>query len=292
MNAMALLKQNDGILNNALVGRYQQLKTHYDAQYKASWFLMEGQPRPCFTKTLLQDIADYFADVRAEIAAGSQEKYDFLILASDVGGVFNLGGDLDQFAHAIEQGDRQALMDYAVLCVDVLYANLTHLGEQLTTIALVKGDALGGGFESALSSNVLIAERGAKMGLPEVMFNLFPGMGAFSLLSRKVGARVAEQMIMSGELYDAETLYEMGVVDILAEPGQGELAVYRYIDGVNKRSLSHRAMAKVKDYCNPVSYQELIDVTKIWVDAALQLTSRDLRMMKRLVQRQTARIAG
>ena len=121
---------------------------------------------------------------------------------------------------------------------------------------------------------------------------MFPGMGAFSLLSRKVGTRVAEQMIMSGELYDAETLYEMGVVDILAEPGQGELAVYRYIDGVNKHAISHRAMAKVKDYCNPVSYQELIDVTKIWVDAALQLTSRDLRMMKRLVQRQSARIAG
>ncbi len=292
MNAMALLKQNDEILNDSQVKRYQQLNTHYDARYKASWFSMQGRPRPCFTKTLLQDIAEYFADVRAEIAAGQEDKYDFLVLASDVDGVFNLGGDLDQFAHAIEQGDRQALMDYAVLCVDVLYANLTHLGEQLTTIALVKGDALGGGFESALSSNVLIAERGTKMGLPEVIFNLFPGMGAYSLLSRKVGSRLAEKMIMSGELYDAETLYEMGVVDILADPGQGELAVYRYIDSVNKHSLSHRAMAKVKDYCNPVSYQELIDVTKIWVDAALQLTSRDLRMMKRLVQRQSARTAG
>ena len=240
----------------------------------------------------MQDIAEYFADVRAEIAAGQHDKYSFLILASDVDGVFNLGGDLDQFAHAIEQGDHQSLMEYATMCVDVLHANMTHLDEQLTTIALVKGDALGGGFESALSSNVLIAERGAKMGLPEVLFNLFPGMGAFSLLSRKVGTRLAEQMIMSGQLYDAETLYEMGVVDILAESGQGELAVYRYMDAVNKHKVSHRAMAKVKDYCNPVSYQELIDVTKIWVDAALQLTSRDLRMMKRLVQRQSARIAA
>ncbi len=290
MNAMPLLKENY-VINELKTKDYQQLNTHYDARYKASWFLMQGQPRPCFTKTLLQDIAEFFADVRADIAAGHDEKYDFLILASDVDGVFNLGGDLDQFAHAIEQGDRQALMDYAVLCVDVLYANLAHLDEQLTTIALVKGDALGGGFESALSSNLLIAERGTKMGLPEVIFNLFPGMGAFSLLSRKVGPRLAEKMIMSGALYDAEVLYEMGVVDILAEPGQGELAVYRYIDSVNKHALSHRAMAKVKDYCNPVTYQELIDVTKIWVDAALQLTRRDLRMMKRLVQRQSARIA-
>jgi len=52
----------------------------------------------------------------------------------------------------------------------------------LTTISLAQGDALGGGFEAALSCSVIIAERRARFGFPEVMFNLFPGMGptAFS----------------------------------------------------------------------------------------------------------------
>jgi DSF synthase len=48
-------------------------------------------------------------------------------------------------------------------------------------------------------------------------------------------------------------------------------------------------MAKVKDICNPISYQELLSITKVWVDAALDLTAKDLRMMNRLVKRQTAK---
>ncbi|AFJ02596.1 enoyl-CoA hydratase [Methylophaga frappieri] len=292
MNALAQLNTSEAKENFSVKQRYQHLTTHYDAKYKAAWFLMHGEPRPCFTGTLLTDIAHFFDDVKAEHAAGLTDKYQFLVLASDVPGVFNLGGDLNAFATAIENGDRDLLWTYATKCIDVLHRNMRHLDLPLTTIALVKGDALGGGFESALSSNVLIAERGTKMGLPEVLFNLFPGMGAYSLLSRKIGSSKAEQMIMSGQLYDAETLYEMGVVDILAQQGEGELAVYRYINDAQKHWVSHRAMANVKDYCNPITEQELMDITRIWVDSAMQLSGRDLRMMNRLVQRQSARIAS
>jgi len=154
---------------------------------------------------------------------------------------------------------------------------------------LIQGDTLGGGFESAISANVIVAERGTKMGLPETLFNLFPGMGAYSLLSRKIGYSAAEKMILSGKLYSAEQLYDMGVVDILAEEGEGELAVYRYIKSGNRSMNSYKAMRKVKDICNQVSYKELKDVARVWADAALQLTARDLRMMERLVRRQNVR---
>ena len=69
----------------------------------------------------------------------------------------------------------------------------------LTTITLVQGDALGGGFEAAISSNVVIAEKSAKFGLPEVLFNLIPGMGAYSFLVRRTSPDLAEKIIMSGE---------------------------------------------------------------------------------------------
>jgi len=264
-----------------------QLKTHYDAKYKIGWFLMDASPRPCFTPTLLNDISMYFDNVKAEMKASNNEKYDFIVLGSNVDNVFNLGGDLDLFAAKILQGDRDVLLKYAMACIDVLYANMTHLNVEAVTVSVVKGDALGGGFEAALSSNLLIAERGVKMGLPEVLFNLFPGMGAFSLLSRKVGTAMAEKMIFSGELYLAEELFEMGVVDILAEKGEAELELYKHIKAVNKRANSHKAMQKVKDICNTVSYQELVDITNVWVDAALKLDNKDLRMMNRLVTRQT-----
>jgi DSF synthase len=268
---------------------YTQLKTHYDAKYKIGWFLMDAAPRPCFTLTLLAELSDYLANIKAEMDETRGEKYDYLVVGSNVNGVFNLGGDLDLFKSLIENGDRDALLSYAISCIDILYDNMHHFGTDLTTVSLIQGDALGGGFESALSSNLIIAERGTKMGLPEVLFNLFPGMGAYSLLSRKIGAVAAERMILSGKLYTAEEMFEIGVVDLLAEKGEGELALHQYIKTASKSPNTYKAMAKVKDMCNPVTYDELAGVAAIWADAALNLTSKDLRMMGRLVHRQSAK---
>jgi DSF synthase len=249
---------------------------------------MNAQPRPCFTSVLLDEICEYQESVKTEMRQSEQTKYDYLVAASDVEGVFNLGGDLAVFFDLIKKQDRMGLRTYAIKCIDALYQNIVHLNSELTTIALVQGDALGGGFEGALSSNVLVAERGTKLGLPEVLFNLFPGMGAYSLLSRKVSAKKAEEIILSGKLYLAEELFELGVVDILAEKGQGEVEVYRYIKSANRKSNSYQAIRKVRDICNPIPYKELLDITNIWVESALKITNKDLRMMEKLVMRQTA----
>lgn len=289
MNNLALL--NDNNLVTLPFEKYQHLKTHYDPKYKTGWFLMKASPRPCFTPTLLNDLQSYLGEVKNDMLKTEGEKYDFLIVGSDVEGVFNLGGDLNLFSQLIEQRDYDGLLEYAIQCVSILYQNMYHFDLDLTTISLIQGDALGGGFEAALSSNVIIAERGVKLGLPEVLFNLFPGMGAYSLLSRRVGSAKAEKMILSGKLYRAEELYEEGVIDILAEKGEGELAVYEYIKSANRSPNTYSAMRKVKDLCNKISYEELVDITKIWAEAALKLTSRDLRMMHRLVNRQNTKSA-
>ncbi|MGD2171129.1 MAG: crotonase/enoyl-CoA hydratase family protein [Gammaproteobacteria bacterium] len=267
-----------------------QLKTYYDSKNKIGWFLMKGQPRPSFTLRLLDDINDYLDSVKQEMIDSDGEKYDYLVVGSDVEGVFNLGGDLELFAQYIDTKNRQGLLDYAIKCIDILYRNMFHYDLDLTTISLIQGDALGGGFEAALSSNLIVAERGVKMGLPEVLFNLFPGMGAYSLLSRKIGFDAAEKMILSGRIFSAEQLYEMGVIDILAEKGEGEVAIYRYIKNASKASNTFRAMQKLKDICNQVSYKELEDIATVWADSALQLTSKDLRMMERLVRRQNCKV--
>lgn len=289
MNNLALLNESHFATQKS--DTYQQLRTHYDSKYKAGWFLMKGEPRPCVTHTLLNNISSYLENVEKEMIDSHGEKYDFLILGSDVDGIFNLGGDLNLFTQIIDEGKKAELLAYAIHCIDILYQNMTHFNQDITSISLVQGDALGGGFEAALSCNIIVAEKGVKMGLPEVLFNMFPGMGAYSILSRKIGAIKAEQMIMSGKVYKAEEMYEMGVIDILAEKGEGELAVYKYINSVNRSGNTHQAMRKVKDVCNTISYQELLDITKIWVDAVFKLTSRDIRMMQRLVNRQNSRTA-
>jgi len=289
-NVVQLKKPYSVNIGDSDKNQYSQLNTFYDSEYKIGWFLMSGEPRPCFTPTLLNDLTAYLSNVKAEMAYSRNMKYDYLVVGSDVEGIFNLGGDLNLFRSLIQERNRDGLLSYAIQCIDILYQNMRHFDLDLTTVSLIQGDALGGGFESALSSNLIIAEKGVKLGLPEVLFNLFPGMGAYSLLSRRIGPIAAEKMILSGKLYSSDELYEMGVIDILAEKGEGELALYNYIKAVKRSPNTYRAMSKVKDVCNQIPYEELVDIANVWADSALNLTDRDLRMMERLVNRQSKKV--
>jgi len=244
---------------------------------------MHAQPRPCFSLRLLDDLNNWCAFMR-DNAHPSGLRYH--VIASSVPGIFNLGGDLSLFRSLAEANDRNGLLQYGKRCIDALYANILAFEAPITTISLVQGQALGGGFETALSSDVVIAEKGARMGFPEILFNLFPGMGAYSLLSRKLDAKRAERMILSGKLYTAQEFYDVGLIDVLADDGDGEMAVYDYIKRENRARNGFRAMRRVRDAKDPITYEELMQVLDIWVDTALRLEPRDLKMMDRLVSRQ------
>jgi DSF synthase len=189
----------------------------------------------------------------------------------------------------VRKQQRLLLQTYAYGCVDIIHNNLTSYGQPIVTVALVQGDALGGGFETALSCNVIVAERSAKFGLPEVLFNLFPGMGAYSLIARRLGAIEAERMIMSGKIYTAEELHEKGLVDVVAEDGCGELALQEYIDQHRRRFNALQAVFQARYRVSPITLEELRQVTDVWIDAALRLTAADLRKMERLATAQDRR---
>jgi len=223
------------------------------------------------------------------VSQGMAQQVNYLVLSSNIEGVFNLGGDLSVFRALIQAQDRDHLFEYAKLCVENLWT-FYNMDAPITTVALVQGQAMGGGFESALSAHVLIAEKSAVMGLPEVLFNLFPGMGALSFLSRKVGMSVAEKMVRSGKIYTGEELYQMGVVDVLAEDGQGEYALNNWIKKNHKSLNSFQAINRAKQRVNPLTADELYDITEIWVDAALRLDERNLKVMDRLVRAQNSKV--
>ncbi|HVM78264.1 MAG TPA: crotonase/enoyl-CoA hydratase family protein [Stellaceae bacterium] len=246
--------------------------------------------RPSFTPAILRDIGRVQDMVRTLFAAGAgTAPIKYIAWDSRMAGVWNLGGDLDLFATLIRRQDRDSLMRYARAVVEEGYSNATNLNLPIITVSLVRGDALGGGFEAALSSNLIVAERSAKFGLPEILFNLFPGMGAYSYLVRRIAPAQAERMITSGRLYTAEELYEMGVVDVLADDGHGTEALYEFIGRSGRRHPAHRAIFRARDRVNPLKIDELMDIAVTWVDTALGLTEPDLRKMARLVAAQDRR---
>ncbi len=281
------------ILNHTqhpLEAEYTQISTRFDPDYGISWVLMNPEAVPCFNLKILSELQQYnqsIEDCKGKIwANGALHSIRYLVFASEIPGVFNLGGQLELFSQLIRNADRQALAHYAKMCIDAMAARIRHYDLPVVTISLVQGDALGGGFEAALTSDIIIAERGSQMGFPEILFNLFPGMGAYSFLARKVGTVEAEKIILSGNMYSAEELYELGLVDVLVENGEGEDAVYDYVGKQSRRSNGYIAVQKARHRFNPVTYQELMDITSIWVDAALQLNTRDLKVMDRFVRSQ------
>lgn len=267
-----------------------EVSTRFDPEIGAYWAMMKPIGRPCFSHNLLSDLISYIQSIQRDDGmiwhGGSHHQIRYGVLASEKSGVFNLGGDLSLFRHLIDARDRDGLARYGTRCVEALYPWHRNCDLDMTTIALVQGDALGGGFEAALSASVLIAEESARMGFPEILFNLFPGMGAYSFLVRKVGRRIADELITSGNVYSARHLFELGVVDVITADGTGVAATESFIKKHAKSANGRRAFERARGEVLPVTREELLRVVEVWTDAALKLQDRDLRMMERLVRAQ------
>jgi DSF synthase len=279
--------------DDLLQRRLRHLQIVYDHNSRAVWVEFKYQHRPCFSRGLLDDLSTVQRFIKQNVCTddrhGKPNRLLFQIIASTDKQVFNLGGDLAYFIRLIGAGNREGLRQYAKTCIDIQYASVTHYGVPFTTLALVEGTALGGGFEAALSANLLIAETRARFGFPEVTFGMFPGMGALSLLIRKVNPAMARRLIMDHRVYTASELYELGVVDILVEDGQGREATADYMRrNINKVHGLHGFQAAI-DRVLPVTYEELNDIVELWVDTALQLSEKNRRLMAYFARAQTKR---
>jgi DSF synthase len=265
--------------------KLEQLEVNWDAQAGALWTFMRPRGRPSYNPDFLEDFHAWQRGISA-MFADRPDDIHYLLLGSRTPGVFSLGGDLHHFLACIRERDRQALVAYGESCVRILDRNMATLGLPMITIGLAQGDALGGGFESLLSFNVIIAERDAKFGFPETKFGLFPGMGAFSIVARRVNAAFAEEMMLTGRLYTADEMKEAGLVHLVAEPGQGIAAARDYMQRNKRHYVGARAIFETGRKVNPVSLAELDRIVQIWADVCLQLRDRDLEVMQHLAAAQ------
>ena len=113
-------------------------------------------------------------------------------------------------------------------------------------------------------------------------------MGAYSFLKRHVGDRTARMLIEDGKTRTADELHELGLVDILAEKGQGEAALRAHIAEREGRFATDLTLKRVRQRTDPVTRSELVD---LWADLALTLSESDLRRMDCLARHQERRRA-
>jgi DSF synthase len=276
--------------NNTLTQFYDQLVTDFNEDLGVMWCYMNPHPRPCFTPQLLNDLSSFLHAMRNKVSSDIRSKgiskIKYIVFGSYKPGVFSLGGDLALFTECINAGDRDKLCKYMRLSIEVMYSIHINMDVPLTTISLIRGNALGAGFEGALSCDYIVAEKDVQLGFPEVLFNMFPGMGAYSFLARRIDPILVERMILSGRIYSAQELHEMCLIDVVADPQRGNAEVENFINKLEKSKGTRGAVRKMRNILNPVSIEEMLNIGEIWVESAFSLSDRELRTMQRLVRSQ------
>ncbi|MDI1298633.1 crotonase/enoyl-CoA hydratase family protein [Methylotenera sp.] len=278
--------------NFGLTNNFKQVSTHYESSHELLWtFLSQEGNVPNFNSEIIKELTQHHEEIEKTSGIlnidGNINSIKYSVLASKRNDAFSLGGPLTLISELSFNKKREALADYAFKALHVLAQRTFRFNvPSIISITLLQGHTLGAGLEAALTSDVVIAERKSILGFPEILFNMFPGMGAYSQVARKAGTKIADKMILGGELFTAEQCYEMGLVDVLAEDGEGESAVYDWIRKNKRMSNGYLATQKAKNRVNPITYDELKDITTIWLDAAMQLTDRDYKMINRFISSQ------
>lgn len=275
----------------------RHIETRFDANANnALWITLSKSidgDVPYFAPPLLHDLMALLQRLKQSgvtwPSRGALQPVHYTVMRSAHPDYFSLGGDLAHFHDCIRRGDRAALHAYSLTCADMLYEWSTTLGAKATTIALVQGRALGGGFETALAADVIVAEEHSEFGFPEILFGLFPCTGGMSLLAQRIGARAAERMMSDGRIYTASTLKEMGVVDEICPKGQGELAVANFIAAHARQRPARLMLQRSRHRLAPLVRTELRTAVDEWTETAMALSTQELRVMELLVKMQRGR---
>jgi enoyl-CoA hydratase len=124
------------------------------------------------------------------------------------GGFFCAGMDLGAFVRGESPyfGDRG-------------FAGIAQRASRKPLIAAIEGFAVAGGMEVALACDLIVAARGAKLGIPEAKRSLVAAGGALLRLPRRMPYHVVMELALTGDPLPAERFHELGVVNRLAEPG-------------------------------------------------------------------------
>jgi enoyl-CoA hydratase len=188
--------------------------------------------------------------VNAAVAQGIADALDALDgddelhvgVLTGAGKGFCSGMDLRAFV----QGERPYVADRG-------FAGITERAARKPLIAAVEGFAVAGGFEIALSCDLIVASKGARFGIPEVKRGLIAGAGGLLRIPQRVPYGVAMEMALTGDLVLAERGHELGFVNRLTEQGGAldgalELAAAIKVNGPLALRISKEILQAVPDW--------------------------------------------
>ena len=185
--------------------------------------------------TLDLEVLDRLSDVLERIE--EDEDLRGVVIRSNSEKYFVVGADIN----ALREMDTTSIVTWVQRGHEVFNV-LAEL--RLPVIAWVEGYALGGGLELAMACDLILATDNAKLGQPEAKLGLVSGWGGSHRLPRRVGLAKAKEMFFTGNILDARTAYDFGLVDYVGIRD----AVQNYLDQILEgiRNCSPLAVAQMK----------------------------------------------
>ncbi|MEU2615198.1 enoyl-CoA hydratase-related protein [Micromonospora sp. NPDC007271] len=183
--------------------------------------------RPAARNALNTVMAEQIASACAELAEDPSVRA--VVVASSSPKAFCVGADLKERSGF---GDADLLRQRQVF--RAAFGGVRAL--PMPVVAAVHGYALGGGFELALSCDLIVADETAVLGLPEVRVGLVPGGGGTQLLSRRVGLARASDLIFTGRQVRIDEAERLGLVDRRVPAGQALPGAHQLADEIAANS--------------------------------------------------------
>jgi len=273
-------------------GFLPEVEIAYESAIKTLWVTIRPELKPVFTLQLL----DSLVKIQSAIVAlwGAPDQYHrapvrFLAFRG-TGPFFTLGGDLDFYLDCLAKNDRAALAEYARLSAEGAIWNTGGLNGLVVTLSTIHAKAIGGGIDAPRSCNVMIAEEQASFVYPEIKFNHFP-ITAVAILSRRMGPRAAEKLLMSGEEMSAEAFMEAGGLEAVVPTGTGEAWIRKYCADTLPIHAARTALFRAFNRRAGDLREELSHLGQIWTDCMLRLSPSAISKLQRIAQTQDRMLA-
>lgn len=244
------------------------------------WATMQLNKAPYFTKSLLRQLSYFFSP------EFQTPKNTIKVISSAKAGVFSLGGDLSSLANVVSQRDEIWLKDYAFTYMTLLHRILSGAKYNMTSIALVQGRAYGIGMELALCTDCVVAEKESVFLYPPAVFN--HGLEHFLVrkLQHKSSRCALMEVMYSNRRFSATELYDLGLVDVLVDAGEGEQAVRDLVSRAQACDLGHAELQKYRYQKSMHSLSQLNGVADTWVKRAIKGDANQQKYLRRLARMQ------
>jgi enoyl-CoA hydratase/carnithine racemase len=155
------------------------------------------------------------------VDAVERERPRAVIVYSGLPRGFCAGADLRELYAAIAGRELSAYHGELARTLDRIHAVMNRLDAlPVTTVGAIHGACFGGGFELALTLDVLVADVTARFCLPELRLGIIPGFGAIPRLQREVGNAVVRDLIFTGRSFNAKKAQELGLVSQVTARGE------------------------------------------------------------------------